>query len=83
MSDSPTKKINELESYIEGLEKKKDNLLELRLDGVVPKDDYERKYAVISQEIEIKKSELDALKDRKREQNETKNRLKQFKETIL
>lgn len=53
------------------------------MDGVVSKDDCERKYAVVSQEIEIKKSELDALKDRKREQNETKNRLKQFKETIL
>ena len=83
MSESPTKKINELESMIESLEKKKDSILELRISGVVSKEDCEKKYAAVSQELEIKKGELDTFKDQKREQNECKNRLKKFKETIL
>lgn len=45
MSESPTKKINELESMIEDLEKKKGSILELRISGVVSKEDCEKKYA--------------------------------------
>lgn len=83
MTESPTKKINELEGAIGELEKKKDNILELRISGVISKEDCEKKYALVSQELELKKSELDEIKNQKREQTECKNRLKKFKETIL
>gem|GEM_PF-6443920 len=83
MSESPTKKINELESMIEDLEKKKGSILELRISGVVSKEDCEKKYAAVSQELEIKKGELNTFKDQRREQTEFKNRLKKIKDTIL
>lgn len=43
MSESPTKKINELKSMIEDFEKKKkDSILELRISGVVFKKGCEK-----------------------------------------
>lgn len=83
MSESPTKKINELKSMIEDLEKKKDSILELRISGVVFKEGCEKKYIALSQKLEIKKGEFDTFKDQRREPTECKNRLKKFKDTIL
>ena len=83
MSKSPTKKINELKSMIEDLEKKKDSILELRISGVVFKKGCGKKYTALSQELEIKKDELNTFKDQRREATECKNRLKKFKDTIL
>lgn len=83
MSESPTKRISEMESLIKDLEKKKDSVLELRIGGVISKEDCEKKYAIINQELEIKKANLDDLKSQKREQLECRNRLKSFKDTIL
>lgn len=42
MSESPTKKINEMKSMIEDFEKKKDSILELRISGVVFKKGCEK-----------------------------------------
>lgn len=83
MKGSPTKRINEMEAVVKGLEEKKDSILELRINGVVSKEDCEKKYAIVSQELEIRKAELDDLKSQKREQLECRNRLKSFKDTIL
>lgn len=83
MSKSPTKKINELKSMIEDLEKKKDSILELRISGVVFKKGCGKKYTALSQELEIKKDELNTFKDQRQEATECKNRLKKFKDTIL
>lgn len=83
LSGSPTKKITDLEARISNLEKQKDNIVELRVSGIVSKEDCEKKYASISKEIEMVKGELDRYQDRKREQSEVKGKLKSFKETIL
>lgn len=83
LSSSPAKKITDLEARISNLEKQKDNIVELRVSGIVSKEDCEKKYASISKEIEMVKGELDRYQDRKREQSEVKGKLKAFKETIL
>lgn len=83
LSGSPAKKITDLEARISNLEKQKDNIVELRVSGIVSKEDCEKKYASISKEIEMVKGELDRYQDRKREQSEVKGKLKAFKETIL
>lgn len=83
LSSSPAKKITDLEARISNLEKQKDNIVELRVSGIVSKEDCEKKYASISQEIEMVKRELDRYQDKKREQSEVKGKLKAFKETIL
>lgn len=83
LSSSPAKKITDLEARISNLEKQKDNIVELRVSGIVSKEDCEKKYASISKEIEMVKGELDRYQDKKREQSEVKGKLKAFKETIL
>lgn len=83
LSGSPTKKITDLEARLSKLEKQKDNIVELRVSGIVSKEDCEKKYASITKEIEMAKGELDRYQDRKREQSEVKGKLKDFKETIL
>ena len=83
LSGSPAKKITDLEARISNLEKQKDNIVELRVSGIVSKEDCEKKYASITKEIEMAKGELDRYQDRKREQSEVKGKLKDFKETIL
>ena len=83
LSGSPAKKITDLEARLSNLEKQKDNIVELRVSGIVSKEDCEKKYASITKEIEMAKGELDRYQDRKREQSEVKGKLKDFKETIL
>lgn len=83
LSSSPAKKIKDLEARISNLEKQKDNIVELRVSGIVSKEDCEKKYASISKEIEMVKGELGRYQDKKREQSEVKGKLKAFKETIL
>lgn len=83
LSSSPAKKITDLEARISNLEKQKDNIVELRVSGIVSKEDCEKKYASISKEIEMVKGELGRYQDKKREQSEVKGKLKAFKETIL
>lgn len=83
LSSSPAKKITDLEARISNLEKQKDNIVELRVSGIVSKEDCEKKYASISKEIEMVKGELARYQDKKREQSEVKGKLKAFKETIL
>lgn len=83
LSSSPAKKITDLEARISNLEKQKENIVELRVSGIVSKEDCEKKYASISKEIEMVKGELDRYQDKKREQSEVKGKLKAFKETIL
>lgn len=72
LSSSPAKKITDLEAKISNLEKQKDNIVELRVSGIVSKEDCEKKYASIAKEIEMVKGELDRYKDKKREQSEVK-----------
>ena len=70
LSGSPAKKITDLEARISNLEKQKDNIVEPRVSGIVSKEDYEKKYASITKEIEMAKGELDRHQDRKQEQSE-------------
>ena len=59
ISKSSDNAINALKAEIEALENKKDNVLDLRVSGIISKKDCERKYANINQELEIKKSQLE------------------------
>lgn len=83
LNDAPTRKIKDLEIAIEELERKKNDILDLKLSGVISKEDCEKKYVAIADELKIKSTELSTLKEVKSSQLETKKRLDGFREQIL
>lgn len=83
LSESFATKITDTKAKIAELEKKKDNILELRMSGVVSQEDCESKYKIINQELDLRRSELNDYNGRQDNQGEVKARLKSFRETIL
>lgn len=76
-------KINELTNFIEDLKRKKDNLLELELSGIISKEELEKRYKKISADIDLKEAELKEVKGQDEKKNEVMDRLGTFKEKLL
>lgn len=70
LSESFATKIADTEAKIAEFEKKKDNILELRMSGVVSQEDCESKYKIINQELDLRRSELNDYNGRQDNQGE-------------
>lgn len=82
-TDSPQKKIRELELSIEELERKKESVLDMRISNIIPQEECDRKYAEIKDEIKRKHTDLENYKLAKSSQIEAKKRLDSFREHIF
>lgn len=81
-SKSYAMKISDLEKTIESLKKKKDNVLELEISGIITKAELQTRYAKISSEIELKEGELQEVKSKDEVKNGIMDRLNVFKEQL-
>ena len=76
------KQIDKLKHEISALESKKAKLVDMRLEEIIEKSDYELKYQDISAKIELTKKQLDELQKTDAVRLNVKNRLAEFKKAI-
>lgn len=74
--------IKNIESRILLLQKKKDQLLELVMEGYLKKEDYKRKVSSIHDDLCTYQSKILELKGYKKDQNDIENKLKEINESL-
>lgn len=80
--DNVTKKIEKTNRDIASLENKKEKLIDMRLEGIIEKADYELKYLDISAKIEMAKKELADLQEADSTRLSIKKRLDEFRKLL-
>jgi Site-specific recombinases, DNA invertase Pin homologs len=76
------KELSQIEKSIESIERKKDKLLDMRLEENLDKESYETKYAELLQELDEKVKKRDQLKSTLEEEVSIKQRLSEFKKVL-
>ncbi len=76
MEDNIVRKIEKVEKEIKQLESKKSKLLDMKLEGVLSKEDFEEKYCEIVAKIEAKNDEIIDYNKTKDSKDEIKNKIR-------